>query len=59
MVLALLLPTLGGLALALLLDSRAVRGANVFKSIFYPPDLPLGGRRGADLDLDLQPDWGC
>ena len=58
MVLALLLPTLGGLALALLLDSYTVRAANVFKSIFYLPICLSAVVVGQIWVWIYQPDWG-
>ena len=58
MVLALLLPTLGGLGLALLLDSYAIRGANVFKSIFYLPICLSAVVVGQIWVWIYQPDWG-
>ena len=57
MVLALALPTLGGLALALMLDSR-VRGAGVFKSIFYLPICLSAVVVGQIWIWIYQPDWG-
>jgi hypothetical protein len=48
---ALLLPTVLGLALALLLNA-GICGAGVFKTIFYP-HLPLGRGRRPKLDVDL------
>ena len=57
MVLALALPTLGGLALALMLDSR-VRGAGVFKSIFYLPICLSAVVVGQIWVWIYQPDWG-
>ena len=57
MVLALLLPTLGGLGLALLLDSQ-VRGANVFKSVFYLPICLSAVVVGQIWVWIYQPDWG-
>jgi len=58
MVLALLLPTLGGLGLALLLDAYPVRGANVFKSIFYLPICLAAVVVGQIWVWIYQPDWG-
>ena len=58
MVLALLLPTLGGLGLALLLDARPVRGANVFKSVFYLPICLSAVVVGQIWVWIYQPDWG-
>ena len=58
MALALLLPTLGGLALALLLDSHLGRGANVFKSIFYLPICLSAVVVGQIWVWIYQPDWG-
>lgn len=49
---AILLPTLLGLALALLLDFL-VKGANIFKSIFLSAHLSVGHRGRPDLDMDL------
>jgi len=57
MVLAILLPTLGGLALALLLDAR-IRGANLFKSIFYLPICLSAVVVGQIWVWIYQPDWG-
>lgn len=54
---AILLPTLIGLALALLLDSR-VKGANVFKSIFYLPICLSAIVVGQIWTWIYQPDWG-
>ena len=54
---AILLPTLLGLALALLLDSR-VKGANVFKSIFYLPICLSAIVVGQIWAWIYQPDWG-
>ena len=58
MVLALLAPTLGGLGLALLLDSHPVRGANVFKSVFYLPICLSAVVVGQIWVWIYQPDWG-
>ena len=55
--LALLLPTSGGLGLALLLDSQ-VRGANVFKSVFYLPICLSAVVVGQIWVWIYQPDWG-
>jgi multiple sugar transport system permease protein/raffinose/stachyose/melibiose transport system permease protein len=54
---AILLPTLMGLGLALLLDSR-VRGSNVFKSIFYLPICLSAIVVGQIWTWIYQPDWG-
>ena len=56
--LALALPTLGGLGLALALDTYAVRGANVFKSIFYLPICLSAVVVGQIWVWIYQPDWG-
>ena len=58
MVAALLLPTLLGLVLALLIDSR-VPGATVFKSIFYLPICLSAVVVGPDLGLDLPAGLGA
>jgi multiple sugar transport system permease protein/raffinose/stachyose/melibiose transport system permease protein len=57
MVAALLLPTLLGLILALLIDSR-VPGASVFKSIFYLPICLSAVVVGQIWVWIYQPDWG-
>jgi multiple sugar transport system permease protein/raffinose/stachyose/melibiose transport system permease protein len=54
---AILLPTLLGLGLALLLDG-SVRGANVFKSIFYLPICLSAIVVGQIWTWIYQPDWG-
>jgi ABC-type sugar transport system permease subunit len=54
---AILLPTLLGLALALLLDS-SVKGANIFKSIFYLPICLSAIVVGQIWTWIYQPDWG-
>jgi ABC-type sugar transport system permease subunit len=54
---AILMPTLIGLALALLLDSR-VKGANIFKSIFYLPICLSAIVVGQIWTWIYQPDWG-
>lgn len=54
---AILLPTLAGLGLALLLDSN-IRGANVFKSIFYLPICLSAIVVGQIWVWIFQPDWG-
>ncbi|MDR3496613.1 MAG: sugar ABC transporter permease [Ancalomicrobiaceae bacterium] len=54
---ALVLPTGAGLALALLLDS-GVRGAGVFKSIFYLPICLSSVVVGQIWIWIFQPDWG-
>ncbi len=54
---AIFLPTLLGLGLALLLDSR-VKGANVFKSIFYLPICLSAIVVGQIWTWIYQPDWG-
>lgn len=54
---AILLPTLLGLALALLLDS-SVKGANFFKSIFYLPICLSAIVVGQIWTWIYQPDWG-
>ena len=54
---ALAVPTIGGLALALLLDSR-VRGARIFKSIFYLPICLASVVVGQIWIWIFQPDWG-
>ena len=54
---AILLPTLLGLTLALLLDS-SVRGANIFKSIFYLPICLSAIVVGQIWTWIYQPDWG-
>ena len=55
--LAIILPTLGGLTLALMLDTR-VRAANVFKSIFYLPICLAAVVVGQIWIWIYQPDWG-
>ncbi len=55
--LAIVLPTLGGLTLALMLDVR-VPGANVFKSIFYLPICLAAVVVGQIWIWIYQPDWG-
>ena len=57
MIAALLLPTLLGLVLALLIDSR-VPGAPVFKSIFYLPICLSAVVVGQIWVWIYQPDWG-
>ena len=57
MVAAILLPTLGGLGLALLLDSH-IRGASVFKSIFYLPICLSAVVVGQIWVWIYQQDWG-
>ena len=57
MVAAILLPTLLGLGLALLIDSR-VPGAPVFKSIFYLPICLSAVVVGQIWVWIYQPDWG-
>lgn len=57
MVSALILPTLAGLGLALLLDAK-VRGANVFKSIFYLPICLSAVVVGQIWVWIFQADWG-
>lgn len=54
---AIVLPTLLGLTLALLLDSR-VRGAKIFKSIFYLPICLSAIVVGQIWIWIFQPDWG-
>lgn len=54
---AILLPTLFGLMLALLLDTR-IRGANLFKSIFYLPICLSAVVVGQIWIWLYQPDWG-
>jgi len=54
---AILMPTLAGLALALLLDT-SVRGAWVFKSIFYLPICLSAIVVGQIWTWIYQPDWG-
>jgi len=54
---AILMPTLAGLALALLLDT-SVRGASVFKSIFYLPICLSAIVVGQIWTWIYQPDWG-
>ncbi len=54
---AILLPTLGGLCLALLLD-RKVKGSRVFKSIFYLPICLSSVVVGQIWVWIYQPDWG-
>ena len=56
-VLAVFLPTLGGLSLALMLDTR-MRGANLFKSIFYLPICLASVVVGQIWIWIYQPDWG-
>lgn len=55
--LAIVLPTLGGLTLALMLDVR-VPGAGVFKSIFYLPICLAAVVVGQIWVWIYQPDWG-
>ena len=57
MVSAIVVPTLGGLGLALLLDSK-VRGANAFKSIFYLPICLSAVVVGQIWIWIYQPEWG-
>ena len=57
MVAALLLPTLLGLALALLLNT-GLRGASIFKSIFYLPICLSAVIVGQIWIWIYQPDWG-
>lgn len=57
MIAAILLPTLLGLGLALLIDSH-VRGAQVFKSIFYLPICLSAVVVGQIWIWIYQPDWG-
>jgi ABC-type sugar transport system permease subunit len=57
MVAAIVLPTALGLALALLLDSR-VRGAGLFKSVFYLPICLSAVIVGQIWIWIYQPDWG-
>ncbi|MDD9955702.1 MAG: sugar ABC transporter permease [Anaerolineaceae bacterium] len=57
MVAALILPTGGGLILALLLHGR-VRGANVFKSLFYLPITISMIVIAQTWQWMYQPDWG-
>lgn len=57
MVAALLLPTLLGLALALLLNA-GLRGASIFKSIFYLPICLSAVIVGQIWIWIYQPDWG-
>lgn len=57
MVAALVLPTLTGLFLALLLD-RQVRGARVFKTVFYLPICLSAIVVGQIWIWIYQPDWG-
>ncbi|MDF2371528.1 MAG: sugar ABC transporter permease [Rhizobiaceae bacterium] len=57
MVAAIVLPSLAGLGLALLLDSK-IRGANVFKSIFYLPICLSAIVVGQIWVWIFQPDWG-
>ena len=57
MVAALILPTGGGLVLALLLHGR-VRGANVFKSLFYLPITISMIVIAQTWQWMYQPDWG-
>lgn len=57
MVAAILLPTVLGLGLALLLDSK-VRGAKVFKTIFYLPICLSAIVVGQIWVWIYQPDWG-
>ncbi|MCB1378558.1 MAG: sugar ABC transporter permease [Alphaproteobacteria bacterium] len=54
---AILLPTLLGLALALLLDS-SVKGANIFKTVFYLPICLSAIVVGQIWTWIYQPDWG-
>ena len=55
--LAIVLPTLGGLTLALMLDVR-VPGADLFKSIFYLPICLAAVVVGQIWIWIYQPDWG-
>ncbi len=55
--LALVLPTAGGLTLALMLDTR-VRGTNAFKSIFYLPTCLASVVVGQIWIWIYRPDWG-
>lgn len=57
MVAAIVLPTTLGLALALLLDSK-VRGAGLFKSVFYLPICLSAVIVGQIWIWIYQPDWG-
>ena len=57
MVAALVLPTLGGLGLALLLNT-GLRGAGLFKSIFYLPICLAAVIVGQIWIWIFQPDWG-
>ena len=57
MVAALVLPTLAGLFLALLLD-RQVRGARIFKTVFYLPICLSAIVVGQIWIWIYQPDWG-
>jgi multiple sugar transport system permease protein/raffinose/stachyose/melibiose transport system permease protein len=57
MIAAILLPTILGLALALLLDSK-VRGSKVFKTIFYLPICLSAIVVGQIWVWIYQPDWG-
>lgn len=57
MVAALIVPVVGGLALALLLDT-GVRGANLFKSVFYLPICLSAVVVGQIWVWIFQPDWG-
>ena len=57
MVAAILLPAMGGLALALLLDTQ-IRGAKVFKSIFYLPICLSAVVVGQIWVWIYQQDWG-
>ncbi len=57
MVAAIVLPTLLGLALALLLD-RQIRGAGIFKTIFYLPICLSAIVVGQIWTWIYQPDWG-
>ncbi len=57
LVAALVLPTLAGLGLALLLDNK-VRGAKVFKTIFYLPICLSAIVVGQIWIWIYQPDWG-
>jgi len=57
MVAALIVPVVGGLGLALLLDT-GVRGANLFKSVFYLPICLSAVVVGQIWVWIFQPDWG-
>lgn len=57
MVAAIVLPTLLGLTLALLLDSK-VRGAKIFKTVFYLPICLSAIVVGQIWIWIFQPDWG-